>query len=312
MTSPLVSVVLPTFNRLPFLRIAVQSVLDQTYGNWELVIADDGSSRETLRYLEDLADPRIRLVRLPHSGNPSSVRNAALREARGAYVGFLDSDDAWLAAKVEVQIATMQARPRCRWSYTAVEHIDGDGKAAQHLQGTSWVPHEGRIIESLLNVDAYVATPTVVAERSLIEEVGGFDEQLRFAEDYDLWFRLASRSEVALVNQRLTQVRRHPANYSHDRRGFYQGWVDFYGKAMAATTDPRLRSICRRNRANLSLDLARLHGRARNWTGLWRTLAEESRRSWADADWWLGILRAGLRSTVPHGLGVRSKGSDRS
>src|SRR5215831_394736 len=87
----LVSVVLPTFNRLQFLRAAVESVCAQTFTGWELLIADDGSGGETRGYLQSLAgDPRITVLYLAHSGRPSAARNAALRRARGEYVAFLD------------------------------------------------------------------------------------------------------------------------------------------------------------------------------------------------------------------------------
>ncbi len=83
MTTPTVSIILPTFNRLQYLRAAVDSVFGQTFEDWELVIADDGSDSETQAYLRDVArGPRVRLLSLPHSGNPPAVRNIALREAR--------------------------------------------------------------------------------------------------------------------------------------------------------------------------------------------------------------------------------------
>src|ERR1700732_1465702 len=106
MTAPVVSIILPTFNRLKYLRPAIDSVFAQTLADWELLIADDGSDEETRAYLEHLGGlPRVKLIWLAHSGNPSAVRNAALREARGDYIAFLDSDDVWLPSKLERQVA---------------------------------------------------------------------------------------------------------------------------------------------------------------------------------------------------------------
>src|SRR6185437_668849 len=91
---PLVSVILPTFNRLGYLQAAVDSVFNQTMRDWELIVADDGSDSETRAYLQSFAEkPRVRVLWLSHSGNPGAVRNAALQCARGEYVAFLDSDD---------------------------------------------------------------------------------------------------------------------------------------------------------------------------------------------------------------------------
>jgi len=119
MTTPTVSIVLPTFNRLPYLRAAVDSVFAQSFQDWELIIADDGSDAETSAYLQTVAGmPRVKLLCLPHTGNPPAVRNAALREAHAEYVAFLDSDDIWLPRKLESQLASLRCRPTRKWSYT--------------------------------------------------------------------------------------------------------------------------------------------------------------------------------------------------
>ena len=92
--TPLVSVIVPTFNRLLYLRPAVASVFAQTLVDWELIIADDGSDEHTRAYLSALqSEPRVSIIWLPHCGNPAAVRNRALRQARGEYLAFLDSDD---------------------------------------------------------------------------------------------------------------------------------------------------------------------------------------------------------------------------
>ena len=120
-STAIVSVVVPTFNRLRFLGPAIESVYAQTFTHWELIIADDGSDLETRQYLQSLAnDPRVIVVWLPHTGRPSMVRNAALQRAVREYVAFLDSDDLWAARKLERQIETLRDRVNCRWSYTGV------------------------------------------------------------------------------------------------------------------------------------------------------------------------------------------------
>ena len=112
---PIVSVILPVRDRIAFLRTAVDSVFSQTHTDWELVIADDGSGPETRDYLRRLElDPRVRVLWREHTGNPAAVRNTALRAARGRYVAFLDSDDAFEPRKIELQLAALAERPRCR------------------------------------------------------------------------------------------------------------------------------------------------------------------------------------------------------
>src|SRR5262245_57463748 len=131
---PLVSVIMPTFNRREFLQPAIESLLNQSFVHWELIIADDGSDTDTRSYLQSLhAPPRVNVVWLSHSGRPSVVRNAALREARGEYVAFLDSDDLWLPRKLEMQVTSLARHPQRKWSYTAFALVDGAGQPKEPL-----------------------------------------------------------------------------------------------------------------------------------------------------------------------------------
>src|SRR5262245_55647877 len=99
--SPVVSIVLPAFNRLVYLRAAVASVFKQSFTDWELIIGDDGSDEDTRAYLGTLDQPpRVKVLWLAHTGNPAVVRNAALLEAKGEFVAFIDSDDEWLPDKL--------------------------------------------------------------------------------------------------------------------------------------------------------------------------------------------------------------------
>src|SRR6185436_8218686 len=114
-----VSVVVPTFDRLEYVGPTLESVFAQTWNDWELIIADDGSGDELRSYLRTLQNrPRVKVVWLAHRGIPTAVRNAAIQEATGRYVAFLDSDDLWAPRKLQLQIAQLAARPECRWSYT--------------------------------------------------------------------------------------------------------------------------------------------------------------------------------------------------
>ena len=108
---PVVSVIVPTFNRLRFLRPAIESAFAQTFTDWELIIADDGSDLATRQYLQSLAkQPRVTVLWLAHTGRPSVVRNKALLGAVGEYVAFLDSDDLWAARKLERQLEALRGR----------------------------------------------------------------------------------------------------------------------------------------------------------------------------------------------------------
>jgi glycosyltransferase involved in cell wall biosynthesis len=297
---PTVSVILPTFNRLGYLRTTIDSVFAQTHSSWELVVADDGSDEETCRYLEGLADPRVKTLMLLHSGNPSAVRNAALREAQGEYLAFLDSDDVWLPEKLETQLRLMRAAPTRRWSYCKLRRIDAGGRPIPSSDGIrAWAPYEGDIVEALLELDAVIATPTVIAERSLVESVGGFDELQLFGEDYELWLRLALHSEVSAVPEALTCVRVHGQHYSGDRVAVYAGWVQLYRKILTLVSSSRLRSVCRRRLAESATTLAALQSREGQYSAALRAGVRATASGWSSPRWWLMAAKTCGRCVFP-------------
>lgn len=300
MTTPLISVILPAFNRLEFLPAAIDSVLRQTYADWELIIADDGSGEETRAYLRSLGDPRVRVLWLLHSGRPSIARNAAIGVARGRYIAFMDSDDVWAPTKLAVQVRAMQSAPTRRWSYTALSIIDTEGRAVSDARYKPRIAYDGDIVERLLTLDAIVGTPTVMAERSLIEEVGGFDEALAVNEDQDLWLRLAMRSEVTAIAEALVSVRDKGGDprYAENLIGAAEGWIRLYGKMVACLSDPRLRAIARQRRAHQAKQLALLRAR---W--FWRAtkVAIAGRAPWVIMIVALALVFA-IMGRVPQGI----------
>lgn len=296
--TPLVSVVLPAFNAMPYLPHAVQSVLDQTIGDWELIIIDDGSTDGTSDYLATLADPRLITLRVPHSGNPAGVRNAGVAQARGPYIAFLDADDAWLPRKLEVQIPSLETSG-CRWSYTATTRMDERSEPVRDPRIRPWVPYEGWILEALLRIDAIVAMPTVVAERALLLDVGGFDETLRYCSDYELWFRLALRGPVALVNEPLARVRVSTTSHQSNRAGVHQAWDRVYAKLADLVEDEPLRKLCLSRRVLHAATLSRIHTTRGEHGVALRTLVRAAPFAHTHAIWWRALARALIRPLVP-------------
>jgi glycosyltransferase involved in cell wall biosynthesis len=292
-----VSIVLATCNRLALLRLTIDSVLAQTFTDWELVIADDGSVAETRSYLLSIeAAPRIRVVWLDHCGNPGAVRNAALAAASGRYVAFLDSDDLWLPGKLARQLEALREVPGFRWSYTAYESIDARGAPLT----ISWKPHAGGIVEALLRQDAMIALPTVMAERSLLIEAGGFDVEQRQAEDHELWLRVGLRSEVLLVRDALTRVRFHPDHYC---RGGVWGldWLRRMYEKIETLAPEEVRRTVRLARTRNAARLMRAHAASRDWRALVDVACRTIGFSWHAPAWWYGILVAGVKLLVPRG-----------
>jgi glycosyltransferase involved in cell wall biosynthesis len=295
---PAVSIIIPAYNRAKFLRSTIDSVFAQSYSDWELIIADDGSEDpETRDYLGALDSPRIRTLRLIHSGNPSRARNAAVAVATGEYLAFLDSDDLWHPSKLQMQIEAMRSPCAVGWSYTAVEHIDADGQPIPK-KGPAKPRPQGWIFEKLLRLDIGIAMPTVMARRDLISDVGAFDEQQLFGEFHDLCLRLALRSEVVSLPQTLCSIRVHNQHYSADRVADSVGWMRLYEKMSVLAPNESLRAFSRRQRSRTSLLLARAWSEQRNYPKVLSSLARAMRYSWRYPDWWWGAIKRVLQSTL--------------
>jgi glycosyltransferase involved in cell wall biosynthesis len=300
--TPVVSVVMPTFNRRALLPATTASVQAQTLREWELIIGDDGSDEDTRAYLRELTqDGRIRVLWLAHSGKPAISRNAGLAEARGEYVAFLDSDDVWAPQKLARQVEILRTHPGTRWCYSGFRQIDAAGCDTQDEHGR-WTPAVRDLFEALVTGPIPIRTPSVVlATRALLIEAGGFDTALEAAEDVDLWLRLALLSPGVAVDEPLVQVRRHAHNHSRLLTIVHAGRERSLRK-LEQQIDPARRRLLRRERARNALQLAAAHA-ARGESGtMWRTLWESAPYSWTFPLWWLGLVRVPLRPHVPQGL----------
>lgn len=274
-TPPLISVVIPTFNRAPLILDAVASVQAQTWPYWELLVIDDGSTDDTVARLEALGEPRLRVIRTSHAGLAAVARNRGLREVRGDYVAFLDSDDAWQPTKLAVQCAALRAVPDARWSYTLFDHMDAAGAFLPTIQGGPWEATSGWILEPTLTGRLLPMIQTVLAETALVRDVGGFDERADFREDFDLCVRLAERSAVVAVDAPLTRIRHHKGRTTFAWPDVARWKVRAFDRLAALLGDPRMR---RRARQLAGRDLRRL-ARTLAWQRAW----PEARRAALDA-----------------------------
>lgn len=296
---PLVSIVLPTFNRLEYLRAAVESVRAQTLTDWELIIADDGSGSETTDYLVGLhRPPRTEVICLPHTGNPSAVRNVAIRHARGKYVAFLDSDDVWMPEKLALQVEALRSSAASRWVYTGWSAIGADGKPRALRAPRPWVPYRGWITEQLLELEALIATAAVLVERDLLAEVGEFDENLAMFEHYDLWLRLAARSEVEVIDAPLTCLRSHDQHYGMAALPMAVGRHSMLEKMRRRAIDARTRALVDRLYAQSALRLARVQADTSRAVAI-RTFFTSCTHGLRHGRWWSGAPGVLLKTALP-------------
>jgi len=195
---PLVSVVIPTFNRWPLVAEAVNSVLAQSHRDCEVIVVDDGSTDATASQLAKLAS-RLKLFVTERRG-VSAARNFGVSQSRGHYIAFLDSDDLWLRRKLERQTRFMEEHPEfhiCQTDEIWIRKGVRVNPRAIH-QKTS-----GDIFKRSLEL-CLVSPSAVMMTRALFDRTGGFDEAFPVCEDYDLWLRISAQHQVALVPDRLT------------------------------------------------------------------------------------------------------------
>jgi glycosyltransferase involved in cell wall biosynthesis len=291
-SEPVVSIILPTYNGLPYLREAVESVRAQTIRDWELIVIDDGSTDDSVCWLESLAEPRLRLLTSEHIAHRAQLRNRGIAAARAEWIGFIDSDDRWKANKLERQLAYHTTRPELQWSYTGREIIDTNGAPFHHPQHLRWRPHSGRILRPLLAFDARIALPSVLVRRSLLDRVGGFSDQ-RWGEDYDLWIRLAQEVECGLIDEPLVEIRAHPST-SAGRPEVIQAYLAIYERLAQTAHDPIDRRIARRQLAKDSIRLGRnLVGR-RQFAPAFAALFKALRLRPFDVVAWQSLIRGAL------------------
>jgi glycosyltransferase involved in cell wall biosynthesis len=231
--APLVSVIIPTWNRREFLARAVRSALTQEDILLEVLVCDDGSDDGTPEMIAAWDDARVHLITGPRAGRPAIPRNRGIAAARGAWLAFLDDDDEWLPAKLSRQLEAA-ARLGCLAACSdAIRRLPGGVDAGRYL-GHGTLPRRLGLVD-LLQVNLVMCSSAVI-HRSLLEAVSGFPEttRLRNAQDYALWLRVAAITDFAAVDEPLlvymdaaqTSLRR----FSHawrQRRNVLMNYLDW-------------------------------------------------------------------------------------
>jgi len=189
-----VSVIIPTFNRAQQVRRAISSVLFQTFRDYEILVVDDGSTDETSTALT-VFQPHIRYLPHPKNLGVSAARNAGIRASKAPLIAFLDSDDYWLPEKLAVQVVFFEGRPEAVACQTEELWIR---KGVRVNPGTRHRKPSGDIFAASLRL-CLVSPSAVMLKRSLLDEVGLFDEEMPVCEDYDLWLRVSSRYPIHLI-----------------------------------------------------------------------------------------------------------------
>lgn len=211
---PTVSVVIPTHNTGHFIEPAIESIFQQTFEDFEIIVVDDGSTDGTEKRLEKYESlPGFSYVRQEKRGS-GTARNRGIECARGEFIAFLDADDLWLPQKLELQVKLMQSEPSLGLICTNFERFDESGAARPSGLDLDLLTKRQDLFRQLLR-RLFVLTSTVLAPRSVFKRVGGFDKGLEWSQDRDLFIRIARHYPIKVIPQILVRYRRHSSNVSN-------------------------------------------------------------------------------------------------
>lgn len=257
---PLVTAILPAYNRAGSIARAIESVLAQTYRNLELIVVDDGSTDETSAIVARY--PGAVLLRQANLG-AYAARNLALRHARGALIAFVDSDDAWLPDKLARQVPLM--RPGIGLVYGDIEIVAAPHDDAPRSRRTGFAavpPHRGDVAAALAGGN-FVPTCTVLVRRSALDEIGEFESGSRLSADYLAWFRIAQHHRFDYVDSPVALYTRHEAGISFDLGRALAARIALFRREWEMAEEPATRRILERLLFNLGLHLALAAARGR-------------------------------------------------
>ncbi len=248
---PKVSVIIPAYNSMTYLPETLNSLLAQTYSDFEAIIINDGSTDRTEEWVSQQTDPRIKLISQLNQGL-SGARNTGIANATGDYLAFLDADDLWHPTKLEKQVECLDHHPDVGLVYTWVALIDENSTPTGRLFKNS---HEGQVWDELILQNIVESGSVAMVRRQCFETCGVFDRNLRsFVEDWDMWLRIALHYPFKAISEPLVYYRQHQKSASRNWEAMAESYRLVIEKAFAtAPGDRQYLKDCSYARANLCL-----------------------------------------------------------
>ena len=263
MSHPIVSVVVPTYNHRDFVVESVESALAQTLSAVEIVVVNDGSTDDTADRLAPLAQSgRIVYLEQPNRG-PAHARNTGIEQSRGRYIAFLDDDDLLPTDKLEWQTAFLDSRTDVAVVGGTLQLIDESGSLKRSVAHVPDIT-----VERLFSGNPFYSPGQTLIRRDVLESVGGLDPAIRGAEDWDLWFRIAKRRNMAMVDRLALYYRIHPGNASRHASRMVS--------VCSRTINRHLRDMSRERRPSL-----RANAHTTIYDSFGSVLARAARREWS-------------------------------
>ncbi|NTA39811.1 glycosyltransferase [Agrobacterium salinitolerans] len=264
---PRVSVIMPSYNHAAFIKESIDSILSQTFDDFELIVVDDGSKDVSNTIISEIKDPRLHHIPLEFNVGACEAMNIALSNCTGEYIGVCNSDDIWEKHKLARQVATIEQMPEVAAIFSDVTWINDAGKSlegheAPHFSTIFAQANRSRFgwIRRLIEDGNCLCHPSVLIRRSVFQEVGNYDNYLRQLPDLDMWLRVVQRFDIHVLPDKLLRFRVHAKNTSkQDEVNRKRTWREhvliandffrsvspsnFYG-AFGATNPTYLRSSC--------------------------------------------------------------------
>lgn len=229
-----VSIIITSYNYGKYLPYAIDSALHQTIQDCEIVVIDDGSTDNTNEVVQHyISDSRVKYIYQENAGQPKA-KNRGIMESSGDFIAFLDADDIWMPSKLEQQIPLFDD-PDVGVVYSRRKWIDPDGN---EIPGNERILQRGNILDQIF-VDNFICFSSSIIRRSILDEVGYFDENIPMGIDYDLWIRLAARCRFDFIDAPLVKYRTGHANLSKNVMRRYECAHRIMDKAM---NNPEIRT----------------------------------------------------------------------
>ena len=194
-TMPLISVIIPVYNAEATIKETIDSVLNQTFTDLELLVINDGSKDSSLSIISNIKDSRLKVFSYKNAGVAIS-RNRGIKKAGGKFIAFLDADDLWTSDKLEAQLKALQSNPKAAVAYSWVDYINEFG---EFLHNGNHTTINGNAYKQLLVENVLENGSNPLIRRDALIKVGGFNQSLTPAEDWDMWLRLASQYDFVTV-----------------------------------------------------------------------------------------------------------------
>ena len=219
--NPIVSIIIPTYNRTDLISRAISSVLNQTFKNFEVIIIDDGSTDNTENVVKSFNDSRIKYIKNKKNVGAAVTRNIGIKAAKGKFIAFQDSDDEWLPEKLKRQVKVLAACQENNVIYTGFWRIKDKKKTYIPLSRVK--QKEGSIHKELLKGN-FISTQTILAKKECFEKVGVFDENLPRFQDWELVLRLSKHYDFKFIDEPLVLCYFTPKSISTDSDAFLKAF----------------------------------------------------------------------------------------